>query len=275
MGTRGHGNRVLFTFVVSAMLFFGMNDSFSQVAINSDGSLPVSSAMLEITSANKGLLPPRVSLTSDTDITTILSPVAGLLVYNLNAAMVNGRGTGYYFYNGTKWSKLASNTTHYLGELYGGGNIFWLDETGEHGLIAATTDQGPASGIQWYNNVYKITGANADGVYAGKYNTDKIFASQGSGNYAAMLCMDLTYTSANVFYADWYLPSKFELNLLYQNRSLLAPFNYIYGVYWSSTEGTINPLQQAFDQVFITGSGGSQDESPKDWPDLVRCIRKF
>ncbi|MCX6303613.1 MAG: hypothetical protein NT040_01470 [Bacteroidetes bacterium] len=268
--------KTLCTLFIFATLFFGLNGSYSQVAISNDGSAPAASAMLEIKATNKGFLPPRVSLASTADVTTIPSPVAGLLVYNTNSAIINGYSTGYYFYTGSKWSKITSNTTHYLGEFYGGGNIFWLDETGEHGLIAAIADLGSSGGTRWYNGTFKVTGAYADGVYAGKYNTDKIITSQGTGTYAAMLCRDYNFTFGNIFYTDWYLPSKYELNLMYQNRLLLAPFNYSYGVYWSSTEGTADPLGQAFDQVFLNGTGsGLQDESPKDWNDLVRCIRKF
>jgi hypothetical protein len=262
--------------VLLHLQFLGTPDIFSQVAINTDGSAPATSAMLEVKSASKGFLPPRVSLTSATDITTVPSPVAGLLVYNTNSTISGGCGAGYYSYNGTKWLKLASNTTHYLGEFYAGGNVFWLDETGEHGLVAAMADVGPSAGAPWSCTPYKITGANADGVYAGKYNTDKIVAAHGAGSYAAVLCRDYRYNFGNVFYTDWYLPSKFELNLMYVNRALLAPFNYSYGVYWSSTEGTQDAVLQAFDQVFLTGSGsGLQDESPKEWGDQVRCIRKF
>jgi hypothetical protein len=268
-------NQALNSFLVLSALFFGLSHSFSQVAINTDGSSAAASAILDVKATNKGLLTPRVSLASITDVTTIPSPAAGLLVYNTNAAITAGCGTGFYFYDGTKWVKLASNTTHYIGKLYCGGNIFWLDETGEHGLISAPADQGTSSGIQWYNGTFKVTGANADGVYAGKYNTDKIIASQGSGSYAATLCRDYTYSSGNVFYSDWYLPSKYELNLMYLNRAFLYPFNYSYGVYWSSTEGISNPLVNAFEQEFMTGSNGFQDEGQKNWPNLVRCIRKF
>ena len=45
-------------------------------------STPNASAALDVTATNKGLLPPRVALTSTTDATTIASPAAGLLVYN-------------------------------------------------------------------------------------------------------------------------------------------------------------------------------------------------
>jgi len=246
----------------------------AQVSINTTGNNPAASAMLEVASSNKGFLPPRISLVSVSDVTTIPSPATGLLVFNTNASITGGSGAGYYFFNGSKWVRLASGTMHYIGEQYGGGYVFWLDETGEHGLIAAPADQGPAGGTAWFNGTYKVTGANADGIYAGRNNTDKIVASQGTGTYAATLCRDYSYSSGNVFFGDWYLPSKYELNLMFQNRSVIPGFNYSYGIYWSSTEGTTNPSQQAFDQEFA-GNSGIQDESPKDWPDQVRCIRKF
>ena len=59
-----------------------------------------------------------------------------------------------------------------IGDNYQGGIIFWLDATGQHGLIAATTDQSTA--IQWYNGTYRYTGTTGDGLYAGKMNTAMI-----------------------------------------------------------------------------------------------------
>lgn len=76
------------------------------VAINTDGSSANASAMLDIKHANKGLLIPRVSLVSETDVTTIPSPLLSLLVFNNNASLPDGQG--FYFWNGTKWSKLAT-----------------------------------------------------------------------------------------------------------------------------------------------------------------------
>jgi len=34
-----------------------------------------------------------------------------------------------------------AQTKHTIGEKFGGGIVFWVDETGEHGLIAETIDQ--------------------------------------------------------------------------------------------------------------------------------------
>ena len=77
---------------------------FSQgVGINSTGAAPDASAMLDVVASARGLLIPRVSLISNTDVATIASPATSLLVYNTNASMTNGNGTGFYYWNGTVW----------------------------------------------------------------------------------------------------------------------------------------------------------------------------
>jgi hypothetical protein len=161
---------------------------------------------------------------------------------------------------------------HQLGENYGGGKIFWLDETGQHGLIAASSDQS-AKGVAWNPGKLVATGANADVLYSGLKNSEKIISVQGSNEMsAARLCLDLAITSNNIVYNDWYLPSRFELNLLYQQKMLIGGFNIISGIYWSSTETTTNPEGKAWEQEF---KFGSKHEDDKDMPDQIRCIRKF
>lgn len=93
-------------YLLLTVFFFFSNLSQAQVNINSN-TAPHQSAALEVTAGTpaKGLLPPRISLTSDTDITTIANPATGLLVYNTNAALPFG--TGLYQYNGTQWQHLA------------------------------------------------------------------------------------------------------------------------------------------------------------------------
>ncbi len=75
---------------------------FAQTGIGT--TTPDASAKLDVYSDNKGFLPPRVTLTSGTDNTTIASPATGLLVYNTgnNAGLV----AGYYYWNGTSWLPL-------------------------------------------------------------------------------------------------------------------------------------------------------------------------
>lgn len=71
-------------------------------------STPHASAKLDVTATNKGFLPPRVTLTSNTDATTIPSPAEGLLVYNLGSV---GLQAGYYYWNGANWATIATGTT--------------------------------------------------------------------------------------------------------------------------------------------------------------------
>lgn len=82
------------------------------VAINTTGNAPDGSAMLDIVNSSKGMLIPRVSLTSTSDASTISNPATSLIVYNTNGAITgaNADSTGYYYNAGTSgspsWVKL-------------------------------------------------------------------------------------------------------------------------------------------------------------------------
>ncbi|MCL7762812.1 hypothetical protein MPF19_05240 [Polaribacter sp. Z014] len=65
---------------LSFILFFCTLNSFSQVGINTTTLDP--SAILDVTSIDKGVLVPRINLTSTLDITTITSPLTSLLIFN-------------------------------------------------------------------------------------------------------------------------------------------------------------------------------------------------
>jgi hypothetical protein len=72
-------------------------------------SSPSASAILDLTSTSKGLLPPRVALTSKTGTSSpIASPTTGLIVYNTASAGTGGDAVtpGYYFFNGTIWTRM-------------------------------------------------------------------------------------------------------------------------------------------------------------------------
>lgn len=72
-------------------------------------SSPSASALLDITSTSKGLLPPRVALTAKSGNTTpIASPTTGLIVYNTASAGTGGDAVtpGYYYFNGTIWTRM-------------------------------------------------------------------------------------------------------------------------------------------------------------------------
>lgn len=72
------------------------------VGINATGVVPDNSAGLDVNFNNKGLLIPRVALTSVTDNVTIPSPATSLLVYNTGAGGL--APAGYYYNAGTTTS---------------------------------------------------------------------------------------------------------------------------------------------------------------------------
>lgn len=93
-------NKLFFCFIICVFVQI----SYAQTGIGT--TTPEASAKLDVSATNKGFLPPRVTLTSGTDNTTIPSPATGLLVYNTgnNAGLV----AGYYYWNGTSWATIAT-----------------------------------------------------------------------------------------------------------------------------------------------------------------------
>jgi hypothetical protein len=128
-----------------------------------------------------------------------------------------------------------------LGANYQGGIIFYLDSTGEHGLIASSNDQSRST--SWWNGSFTVT--NATSATNGSSNTTAIINVQGnSGSYAAKLCRD--YRGGGK--SDWFLPSKDQLNLMYSQKALVGGF--ADEIYWSSTEYEIG---SAWVQYFLDG----------------------
>jgi hypothetical protein len=75
---------------------------------------PNTSAILDMSGVTtKGMLLPKVSLVSLTDVTTIATPATGLLIWNTNASLVGG--VGFYYNDGTPtaaiWAQVGSDVT--------------------------------------------------------------------------------------------------------------------------------------------------------------------
>lgn len=103
-------------FLLASWLVIGLSDQvLAQVKIGNNPTTINASAALEIESTNKGFLPPRVSLSSSTDGTTIPNPATGLVVYNTNANMTGGRGVNLYVNKGTpgspNWANVETSTS--------------------------------------------------------------------------------------------------------------------------------------------------------------------
>jgi hypothetical protein len=175
-------------------------------------------------------------------------------------------------------TEIPTVTTYSVGDFAQGGIVFWVDETGQHGLVCAKEDQDGGSGIQWYNGSDTDTEAHGHGVYAGEMNTILIIANQGSNSndYAAGICANYEVTESGVTYGNWYLPSKEELNLMNVKRSTIddtAATNggsaFAITNYWSSSEaGSF----LAWCQTFL---GFNQSGVNKSNTYRVRAVRAF
>ncbi len=153
-----------------------------------------------------------------------------------------------------------------IGTEYGGGIIFYVDSTGQHGFICASYDQGTA--VTWYNGTNITTNANGTGFGTGQANTAAIVAAQGNGNYAAKICSDLNING----YSDWYLPSKSECFSMYFNlKTMRGLGHFTDAIYWSSTEASIGNAYSQYGNDGYPPNGGYY----KNTSHYVRAIRSF
>jgi hypothetical protein len=157
-----------------------------------------------------------------------------------------------------------------IGQKVDEGIVFYVDKSGQHGLIAAPVDQ--TSDRPWSNGTKMATLAIRSGIGQGYYNTEKIILCHKDGGYAALLCAKYTLAGNG----DWYLPSIYELDLMYRNigKGATGPNKNIGGFadryYWSSTEHTIN---EAFVQPF---NASMQIPLLKDTQNVsARAVRAF
>jgi hypothetical protein len=165
---------------------------------------------------------------------------------------------------GVAYGNVVSFTTPALviGGNIDGGVVFDIDTTGLHGLVCAPADQGEAS---WSNGSYITT--NAGATQNGYFNTGVIYNAEGvTGTYAALICVNYGDWDWYTGY-EWYLPSKDELNMLYNEKDAVGGLSG--GEYWSSTEAdSTNAWLQDF-------SSGKQTTSDKAVAHHVRAIRAF
>src|SRR5690554_1279046 len=118
--------------ILSVALLVSAWGGYSQVGI---GTLtPDKSSQLDVTANNKGILIPRVSLTSTTDTTTITNGnVNSLLVFN--TATQNDITPGYYYWYIDKWKRIV-NEDEVGGNVYYDGDQFtYVDASGDTHVI--------------------------------------------------------------------------------------------------------------------------------------------
>ena len=153
-----------------------------------------------------------------------------------------------------------------------GGIIFYIDESGQHGLVAALEDLEGA--YEWGCYQQEVNGADGTYLGTGHQNTIDIVnqgcATENGGITAAQAVL---YTEING-YSDWYIPSKDELvemyNTIGNGGSDGNVGNFINNFYWSSSEY----INEFFAWV-VNFNDGWTVNGDKYYSGRVRVIRSF
>lgn len=158
-----------------------------------------------------------------------------------------------------------------IGDAYQGGIIFYIDQTNEHGLIAAKQDQ--SNGAIWGCPEATEPIANQRDIGFGSTNTTAIVNNCPEENTAAKICEALSIDG----FEDWFLPTTHELELLYHYKNIVGGFTN--KKYSSSTEAEYSGNN--FIYVLTIDFGINPDHADrqeyviKTTPLPVRAIRKF
>ena len=177
-----------------------------------------------------------------------LSGLLPLTTYHVRAFAVNTVGTGY-------GNDEVFTTTAYPNTIVGGNGITYYVQRSDI-----------ATSMEWCESAFFAIIPGVLDTVDGEANTSAIINYVGSNagySYAAKLCEQ---SGADGF-TDWYLPSKSELRLIYQNKNQLTGTFYS-AYYWSSS-------QYDADKAYsFAWNSGLATVYYKNLTQGVRCIRK-
>jgi hypothetical protein len=162
-----------------------------------------------------------------------------------------------------------------IGDLVEGGIVFYIDETGEHGLVAALEDLGS---YEWgcygtdLNGNDNTVSPELYEIGAGYENSIAIVAECSETPIAASVALSATTEG----YTDWYLPSRFELVEMYNSIGNGGPEGNIggfetsdYPYYWSSSE------YNSYSARYVSFNSGATSFTNKSSSLRVRAVRAF
>lgn len=92
------------------LFFYTFSTHAQNVGINT--ASPDASSLLDLSATDRGLLVPRVSINNANLSAPVSAPATSLLVYNTNAAIIGGSGSGFYYWTGSAWNKLGKENVN-------------------------------------------------------------------------------------------------------------------------------------------------------------------
>ncbi|WP_394665947.1 hypothetical protein [uncultured Chryseobacterium sp.] len=228
-----------------ALFFFTAHKAQVGIGINN----PSSSAVLELSSTNKGLLMNSVALTSTTSATPFGSNVEGMWVYNTATAGTapNNVIPGLYYNDGTKWVLMSiNNDLPKVGDIKS--SMATADHDGWYLLNGRTVSTLPA--VSQTNAVALGFGttlpSSNDRILKGKNASEAIAATGGSNSYsiaqANLPNVNITGTTA----------SSGAHTHSYTNRGVN---------YWNYNAGSINTTRTIDTETRTTAAAGDHSHT--------------
>jgi len=271
------------------------------VGINTDGSAPDASAILDVKSTDRGFLVPRVALTATNSAAPVTSPATGLLVYNTATAgtFPNNVTPGFYYWDGTQWRRLdPSNQGDWrlTGNAGASPSINFLGTTDAQPLIIRT------------NNLERIHVASNGNVGIGNTNPDHLLVVGPAGGGRHLVINDIAQARWGFATGGFALSIQNDYGGTWNTRVLIdqngqvgigttSPFSRLHvrrpsgenavpdirsdeGTYWTHINsrapvGSWNPLVQAGDHSFIYSNGAIETGALVigQWSDSPKGIR--
>ncbi|HLX90686.1 MAG TPA: hypothetical protein VKR32_03330 [Puia sp.] len=141
-----------------------------------------------------------------------------------------------------------ASSSHHVGDHFGGGIIFYIDSSGQHGLVASMFDLAVAGYGPWGlpspsdpSNIFYPFAETAPGnwvsplatdtsIMSGDRNCALIDSFYNNGTDASDLVRKLTLNGYN----DWFMPSSGAAREICKEQQYLGAFNDT-AIYWTST----------------------------------------